>query len=68
MARRKRRFVFITGSWSKDETSFLKKRFRNTSTREIAQDLGRSIASVQSKASKLGLLKTKKYLRSIGRA
>ena len=56
------------GEWSKDEVKLLKKMFRNTSTKEVAQELGRSAASVQSKATALGLKKTKKYLKSIGRA
>lgn len=57
-----------TGEWSKDEVKLLKKMFRNTSTKEVAQELCRSASSVQSKATALGLKKTKKYLKSIGRA
>ena len=54
--------------WSKDEVKLLKKIFRDTSNREVAEQLGRSISSVSAKASALGLRKTKKYLKSIGRA
>lgn len=54
--------------WSKDEVKLLKKIFRNRSNREVAEQLGRSIPSVSAKASALGLRKTKKYLKSIGRA
>ncbi len=54
--------------WSKDEVKLLKKIFRNRSNREVAEQLGRSISSVRAKASALGLRKTKKYLKSIGRA
>jgi len=57
-----------SGDWSRDEVKLLKKIFRNRSTREVAEQLGRSIPSVGAKASALGLRKTKKYLKSIGRA
>ena len=57
-----------SGDWSRDETKLLKKIFRNRSTREVAEQLGRSIPSVSAKASALGPRKTKKYLKSIGRA
>ncbi len=55
------------GEWSKDEVKLLKQMFRSSSTGEVAKKLGRSAPSVQAKASKLGLKKTKKYLKSIGR-
>ena len=66
MARRKGGRV--SGRWSKDEVKLLKKTFRSMSNREVAEQLGRSVASVSAKASALGLRKTKKYLKSIGRA
>ncbi len=64
MAKRKQK----SGAWSKDEVKLLKKLFRSTSTAEVAKKLNRKAASVQSKATALGLKKTKKYLKSIGRA
>ena len=57
-----------SGEWSKDELKLLKKMFRSASTKEVAEKLGRTARSVQNKASALGLKKTKKYLKSIGRA
>lgn len=57
-----------SGAWSKDEVKRLKRMFRNMRTTEVARALGRSVASVQSKATALGLTKTKKYLKSICRA
>ena len=66
MARRNKSTV--SGRWSKEEVRALKKIFRNRSTAEVAKELGRSAASVQAKASGLGLRKTKKYLKSSGRA
>jgi len=64
MAKRKQK----AGVWSKDEVKLLKKVFRNMSTKEVAEALGRSATSVQTKASALGLKKTKTYLKSIGKA
>ena len=64
MAKRKQK----AGAWSKDEVKRLKKMFRNTSTKEVAEKLGRAEKSVQAKATKLGLKKTRKYLKSIGKA
>jgi len=56
------------GAWTKDEVKHLKRTFRSQSAADVARALGRSAGSVQSKASALGLKKTKKYLKSIGRA
>jgi hypothetical protein len=64
MAKRKLK----SGEWSKDEVKLLKHLFRSTSTAEVAKKLNRNVPSVQSKATALGLKKTKKYLKSIGRA
>ena len=64
MAKRKLK----SGVWSKDELKQLKQMFRSTSTKQVAEKLGRNEKSVQAKASKLGLKKTKKYLKSIGKA
>ena len=52
-------------AWSKDEVKLLKKLFRNTATREVAEQLRRSVPSVQAKASALGLQKTKKHLKLV---
>ena len=64
MAKRKQK----AGVWSKDEVKLLKKMFRSTSTKEVAEKLGRAVRSVQAKARALGLKKTKMYLKSIGKA
>ena len=64
MAKRK----LNSGEWSKDELKALKQIFRNMSTADVAKKLNRNVASVQSKATALGLKKTSKYLKSIGRA
>ena len=57
-----------TGVWSKNEIKVLKKMFCNTGTKKVAIKLNRKSKSVEAKASKLGLKKTKKYLKKIGRS
>jgi len=63
MARKK----LIKGLWSKSEVSLLKKLFPNNPTAKVAARLGRSLDTVKKKASRMGLKKTKKYLKSLGR-
>ena len=65
MAKRKK---LVNGVFSKNEVAILKKMFRSTSTKEVAAKLNRKMKSVEAKASQLGLKKTKKHLKSIGRA
>ena len=64
MAKRKLK----SGAWSTDEVKLLKQMFRSISTAGVAKKLRRKVPSVQAKATQLGLKKTKKYLKSIGRA
>ena len=54
--------------WSREEIRALKALFRNCSNVDVAEKLDRSPKSIERKASKLGLRKTKKYLRSLGRS
>ena len=54
--------------WSKDDVKRLKVMFRRMSTAEVANALNRSVGSVSAKAYSLGLCKTKKYLKSVGKA
>lgn len=56
------------GLWSKSEISLLKKLFSTNPTAEIAARLRRPTDAVKKKASRMKLRKSKKYLRSIGRA
>jgi len=57
----------VKGLWSKSEVSLLKKLFPNNPTAKVAAGLGRSLDTVKKKASRIGLKKTKKYLKSLGR-
>jgi len=55
------------GTWSKNEIALLRKLFPNHPTAEVAAKLGRALDPVKKKASRMGLKKSKKYLKSIGR-
>jgi len=56
------------GTWSAKDVSLLKKLFPKNPTSKIAAKLGRATDAVKKKASRMGLSKDKKYLKSIGRA
>ncbi len=56
------------GTWTKAETTLLKKMFPNTVTATVAAKLGRPVGNVTNKAYHMGLKKTKKHLKSIGQA
>ena len=57
----------VKGLWSKSEISLLKKLFQNNPTAKVAAQLGRPTEAVKKKASRMGLKKSKKYLKSLGR-
>ena len=67
MAKKKRKKL-IKGLWSKGELSKLKKLFPNTPTAKISTLLGRPNDAVKKKASRMGLRKSKRYLKTLGRA
>lgn len=56
------------GIWTKSDISTLKKLFGNNPTAKIAAKLGRPTDAVKKKASRMGLRKSKKYMKSLGRA
>jgi len=58
----------LKGAWSKSEVSLLRKLFPNHPTAKVAARLKRPTDAVKKKASRMGLKKTKKYLKSLGRA
>jgi hypothetical protein len=64
MARKKA----IKGVWTKGDLSLLKKLFPNNPTAKIAVKLGRATDAVKKKASRMGLRKSKRYMKSLGRA
>lgn len=55
----------VKGLWSKSEVALLRKLFSNNPTAKVAVRLGRSLDTVKKKASRMGLKKTKKYLKSL---
>jgi len=56
------------GVWTKSDLATLKKLFANTATAEISAKLGRPNDAVKKKASRMGLRKSKRYMKSLGRA
>jgi hypothetical protein len=62
MARNQRR-----GSWTKDDVKELKKLFPNRPTAEVAAELGRPTEAVKKKASRMGLKKSRRYMKGLGR-
>lgn len=66
--KKKKRKKLIRGLWSKSELSLLRKLFSNNPTAQIAANLGRPTDAVKKKASRMGLRKSKKYMKSLGRA
>jgi hypothetical protein len=56
------------GQWSKGDISMLKKLFPATATSKIAKKMKRKTDAVKKKASRMGLKKSKAYLKRIGRA
>ena len=61
------RSVKVGEEWTIGEVRALRKIFGNTSNRRVATALDRTPKAVERKASKLGLAKTKKYLRTLGK-
>ena len=68
MAKKRKKKKLIKGLWSKSELALLKKLFPNNPTAQIAAKLGRPTDAVKKKASRMRLRKSKKYMRSLGRA
>ncbi|OHB83945.1 MAG: hypothetical protein A2Z38_02380 [Planctomycetes bacterium RBG_19FT_COMBO_48_8] len=58
----------IKGLWSKSELSLLKKLFPSNPTAKIAAKLNRPNDAVKKKASRMGLRKSQKYMKSLGRS
>jgi hypothetical protein len=68
MAKKKKKQKGAKGAWSKSDVNLLKKLFANNPTAKIAARLGRPTEAVKKKASRMGLRKSKKYMKSLGRA
>ena len=64
MARKK----LVKGVWTRDDLKTLRKLFSNTATADVAAKLNRPTEAVKKKASRMGLKKSKRYMKSLGRA
>ena len=56
------------GSWKPSDVQLLRRLFPNNPTSAIAKQLRRKTDAVKKKASRMGLRKSKKYLKKLGRA
>jgi hypothetical protein len=68
MAKKKMKKRPPKGLWTKSDVNLLKKLFAENPTAKIAAKLGRPTETVKKKASRMGLRKSKKYMKSLGRA
>jgi len=55
------------GLWSKADVNLLKRLFPTTPTAKIAKRLSRKTDAVKKKASRMGLSKSRQYLKALGR-
>lgn len=67
-AKKKAKKKLTKGIWTKADVSILRKLFPSNPTAKIAAKLGRPTDAVKKKASRMGLRKSKKYMKSLGRA
>jgi len=63
-----RRGKLKKGFWSKEEIRFLRKEFPRRLCLDVAKELGRPFYAVKKKAYRLGIYKTKKYLKTLGKS
>ena len=56
------------GLWTKADLKLLKSLFSTNPTADVAAKLGRPTEAVKKKASRMGLSKTKKYMKTLGRS
>jgi hypothetical protein len=56
------------GLWTKADLKLLKSLFSSNPTAKVAAKLGRPTEAVKKKASRMGLSKTKKYMKTLGRS
>lgn len=67
-AQAKRQKLRRSMKWTQEEMQLLKQYYPHQPSREVAEMLGIPVQQVTAKANQLGIYKTKKYLRSIGKA
>ena len=57
----------VKGLWSKDDLRELRRLFPTNATADVASKLGRPTEAVKKKASRMGLRKSRNYMKSLGR-
>jgi hypothetical protein len=55
------------GSWTRGDVKQLKELFSDRPTAQVAAQLGRPTEAVKKKASRMGLRKSRRYMKSLGR-
>ena len=68
MAKMKKASKSRKGTWTQGDLKLLNDKFPGMPTSDIAAKLGRPVDAVKKKASRMGLRKTKKYMKSLGRS
>lgn len=68
MAKTRSKAKLTKGAWTKSDLVTLKKLFGNHSTADVAERLGRPLDATKKKASRMGLRKTRRYMKSLGRS
>ena len=56
------------GLWTTSDTNLLKKLFPDNPTAKIAEKVGRQTDTVKKKAARMGLRKSKRYMKKLGRS
>jgi hypothetical protein len=56
------------GAWTKNDLAVLKKLFLSHPTAHVAAKLGRPTEAVKKKASRMGLRKSRQYMKTLGRS
>ena len=56
------------GAWTRDDVKELRRLFPSRPTADVAAKLGRPTEAVKKKASRMGLRKSRRYMKSLGRA
>ena len=67
VAKKKAASKGVKGTWTAADLKILKQLFGNNPTAMVAKKLNRGLDAVKRKASRMGMKKTKKYMKSIGR-
>ena len=66
-AKKAKKKVGGRGTWTPAELKKLRQLFPKNPTSQVAKELGKGTDAVKKKASRMGLKKTKTYMKSLGR-